>query len=321
MRPSRAASIDIGTNSVLLAVAERGPAGLVPVLERATITRLGEGVDQRRALSPRAVERTLGCLRDYATALRELGSPALRVVGTSALRDAALGDEFCAAARDLLGVAPEIISGELEAQLSFQGALSGLPQLDDASQVVVFDIGGGSTEIITAQGGEVVWCRSLDLGCVRLTERLLTGDPPKASQLEAARALIRSALATLPSLMAPAADGWSRSQREPAGQTTLVGVAGTLTTLAAVAQGLVPYDPERVHGARLTALELEALTIKLATLTTAERTRLPGLAPKRADVIVAGALIACEVLRWAEADSSLISDRGVRWGLLHAQLD
>ncbi|MBX3183702.1 MAG: Ppx/GppA family phosphatase [Polyangiaceae bacterium] len=308
MGASRAAAIDIGTNSVLLTVAERGPAGLAPVLERATITRLGEGVDQRRALSDAAAERTLACLREYAATLRELGSPPLRVVGTSALRDAALGSEFCAAARELLGEAIEIISGEREARLSYRGALSGLTELaelDAACPVLVFDVGGGSTEIIAAQGGTIHWCQSLDVGCVRLTERLLRADPPTPSEIEGARALIRRALAALPA---------------PHGEVALVGVAGTLTTLAAVARGISPYDPERVHGARLTAEEMETLTTRLAALSTAERTALPGLSPKRADVIVAGALIACEVLRWAGAEGCIVSDRGVRWGLLHEQL-
>ncbi len=295
----RAAAIDIGTNSVLLAIAERSENQLVPLIERATITRLGQGVDKSRTLAPEAVERTLDCLADYAELLRANGSPRLRVVGTSAMRDAAGGEEFRARAEALLGVAPEVISGDEEARLTYRGALSGLRS--DCRSVVVFDIGGGSTEIIQAESGAVLSAVSLNIGSVRLTERHLPSDPPTPSELEQLIGDIAGELEQL-------------TQPTPGAQ--LIGVAGTLTTLCAIRLRLATYDSTRVHGAELTQREVEALSAQLSSLPVAERRELPGLEPKRADVIAAGAYIALGVMRWANAQRLTVSDRGVRWGLL-----
>jgi exopolyphosphatase/guanosine-5'-triphosphate,3'-diphosphate pyrophosphatase len=302
----RVAAIDIGTNSVLLLVAERRGGELVAVVERATITRLGQGVDASRALSDDAVERTLACLERYADEARALGVERLDVVGTSAMRDARGGERFRARAAALLGVEPRVISGDEEARLTFEGAISGLGLADDAC--AVFDVGGGSTEIIAGPGGGAV---SLDVGSVRLTERHVRSDPPAPGELEAARADARAALATLP-------EGLTRRARA----LPLVGVAGTVTTLVAVARGIVPYDGARVHGARLTRAELDAARGALASRTLAERRALPGLEPARADVIVAGAVLVGEIVAWARGEGSVrgevalvASDRGVRWGL------
>ncbi|MCA9628117.1 MAG: Ppx/GppA family phosphatase [Myxococcales bacterium] len=302
-RGERAAAIDIGTNSVLLAVAERAEKQLVPLLEGATITRLGQGVDRSRELAPEAVERTLSCLADYARTLQDLGSPRLRVVGTSAMRDAAGGEEFRARAAALLGVAPEVISGDEEARLTYHGALSGLDS--PRTSVIVFDIGGGSTEVIQAHAGSVRSAQSLDIGSVRLTERHLASDPPTTDELARLTSDIASELS---SLEAPAAGAW------------LVGVAGTLTTLCAIQQELASYDATRVHGAELGLTEVEELCRKLSSLSVAARRQLPGLEPKRADVIAAGAHIALGVMRWAGASSLRVSDRGVRWGILEQLL-
>ncbi len=301
----RVAAIDIGTNSVLLLVAEArapeaGGAGLpgadelVAIADRATVTRLGEGVDRSRALAPEAVERTLACLEQYADEARALGAERIDAVGTSAMRDAAGGEAFRGRARAVLGVEPRVISGDEEARLTFEGALLGLT-LDGPA--AVFDVGGGSTEIITAGGARAV---SLDVGSVRLTERHLREDPPAPVELEAVRAAARRALAAAPAL--------ALGER-------LVGVAGTVTSLAALSLGVAPYDGARVHGARLGRAELERLTRELAALPLAERRRLPALDPKRADVIVGGAVLVEEVVAWAHADELVVSDRGVRWGL------
>jgi exopolyphosphatase / guanosine-5'-triphosphate,3'-diphosphate pyrophosphatase len=303
----RVATIDIGTNSVLLLVAERRGAALVPVLERATITRLGQGVDATRALDPQAIERTLACLAGYAAEIQASGASRVGVVGTSAMRDACGGEVLVERARELLGVAPRVISGREEAELTFAGALAGL---DLEGPVVVFDLGGGSTEVILGTAGPddmVEQAVSLDVGSVRLSERHVRSDPPGAAELLAVRHDARAALATLGAR-------WSLPGA-PAPRAPLVGVAGTVTTLAAYVLGVSPYDAERVHGARISAAEVAGATGRLSAMRLEERRSVPAIDPKRADVIVAGALIVEEILAWAGAAELLVSDRGVRWGL------
>ena len=296
----RVATIDIGTNSVLLLITERRDGVLVPLLERATITRLGQNVDATRRLLPEAIERTLSCLASYAEQLRAFQVEQVEAVGTSAMRDAAGGSEFIERAERLLGKRPRVISGDEEAELTFHGALSGL---DVGGPVSVFDVGGGSTEIITGQAGakpSFSRAKSLDIGSVRLFERHVRNDPPRAEELERACNDIRAALASV---------------EPPGAGLTLVGVAGTVTTLAAIELGLSDYDPARVHGSRSSRASLVALAEKLSRLTLAERQALAGLEPKRADVIVVGAAIVREVLAWSGCSELVVSDRGVRWGL------
>lgn len=299
----RIAAIDIGTNSVLLLIAEvRGgvPEALV---ERATITRLGQGVDRTRALAPEAIDRTLACLRDYAGEIARLAPSEIFVVGTSAMRDAEGGASFRERAHEILGVTPRVASGDEEAELTFLGSLSGL---DERGEVLVFDVGGGSTEIIIGDalsGSSSASPRekiSLDMGSVRLTERHVRADPPTAAELDRVRDDVRSQLARVPF--------------RPSG--AVVGVAGTVTTIAAFVKDIVPYDGARVHGAELTLAELEGATAELARLSLDERRRLPAIDPKRADVILAGAVLTAEVLRFCAADRMVVSDRGVRWGLV-----
>lgn len=306
---ARVAAIDIGTNSVLLVIAAAEASGPRPLLERATITRLGEGVDKTRRLAPAAVERNLACLRAYAEVLREHGLPKLDVVGTSALRDAEGAQAFLDEAERLLGVRPRVIAGDEEARLTFRGALSGLAL---RGRLLVFDVGGGSTELIVgdAAGTAPPESRvSLDIGSVRLFERHVHTDPPRPAELANVEADIARQLASA----APLA-------RLAGGPLTLVGVAGTVTTLKSLELGLPAYDSAQVHGAVLTLSAVEALCAKLASLSLAERQWLPGLQPKRADVIVAGALIVRELLRRAGATETIVSDRGVRFGLLDALL-
>ena len=302
----KVAAIDIGTNSVLLVIAAPGKAGVEPLLERATITRLGEGVDKTRRLAPAAVERNLTCLRAYAADLRAHGVRHLDVVGTSALRDAEGAQAFLDQAEAILGVRPRVIAGDEEAALTFRGALSGLAL---SGELLVFDVGGGSTELISghAQAQGLPQRRaSLDIGSVRLFERHVRSDPPTAAELQAIEADVARELSTAAPLSRPT----------PAGRITLVGVAGTVTTLKALELGLEPYEAARVHGAALTLSAIEALCAKLASLPLAERQQLPGLEPKRADVIVAGAIIVRDLLRRSGAPELVVSDRGVRFGLL-----
>ncbi len=300
----RAATIDIGTNTVLLLVAERTADGaLVAVSEHATITRLGQGVDKTRRLAPEALARTLDCLAGYAAIVRDAGVAATDIVGTSAMRDAAGGEAIVARTEALFGVPARVLTGDEEAEVTFLGALAGLPAGAAGEAVTVFDIGGGSTEVVRAVPGlPASFSRSYDVGSVRLTERFPAADPPTPGDLRRVREAARAALIGLPRL-------------EPGAPAIPVGIAGTVTTLAAVHLGLATYDSARVHGAELSLAQIEAVVAQLAGLPLAERRRVPGLAPERADVIVAGGLLVLSVLEGLGAASVRVSDRGVRWGL------
>jgi exopolyphosphatase/guanosine-5'-triphosphate,3'-diphosphate pyrophosphatase len=300
----RVATIDMGTNTVLLLVAERTAGGaLMAIAERATITRLGEGVDRTRRLSPVAISRTRACLDDYATIVRELGADRVAVVGTSAMRDAEGGAELRDHVRALLGVDVRVLSGTEEAHLAFRGALSGLAT-DAEGELVVFDIGGGSTEVVVGKRQAAVmrvdFAMSYDVGSVRLTERHVTHDPPTADERDSLTRAARAAFVDVPILPA---------------DVPPVGIAGTMTTLAAVSMGLVPYDGARVHGHTMTRGELQRVVDNLARVDLETRMRIPGMEPKRADVIVAGGAIALALLEHWKAEAVRISDRGVRWGL------
>jgi exopolyphosphatase/guanosine-5'-triphosphate,3'-diphosphate pyrophosphatase len=299
----RVATIDIGTNTVLLLVAERGHDGVLrAVEERATITRLGAGVDRTRQLAPEAIERTCACLDEYARIVRDAGAGRVAVVGTSAMRDAGGGEQVRAHVRAVLGVDARVVSGDEEAMLTFRGAVSGL-SLGAQHEVGVFDIGGGSTEVVLGSivgAPRIAFARSFDVGSVRLTERHVAHDPPSREELDAVLHAAAQAFAAVPPLP---------NSAEP------VGVAGTMTTLAAVSLALVPYDGARVHGHRMTRDALAGVVGRLAALDLESRRRVPGMEPKRADVIVAGGLVSLALLdRWS-AQVVRISDRGVRWGL------
>ena len=303
----RIATIDIGTNTVLLLVAEEGADGeLVAVEEHATITRLGENVDQTRALAEGAILRTKTCLDAYASIVKRLGATRVAVVGTSAMRDAKGGDVIRAHVKANFGVEARVISGDEEARLTFAGALSGLGYASSSGEIAVFDIGGGSTEIVrgTLAGKrgapEIAYAHSFDVGSVRMTERHVKSDPP--TPIERA-AITRDVMGNLASL-SPLAPG-----------QVPVAIAGTMTTLAAVALRMESYDGARVHGHRMATSELHRVVNELAALPLEKRQKVTGLEPKRADVIVAGGLIALAVLEKLQAESVVISDRGVRWGL------
>ncbi len=301
----RFAAIDVGTNTVLLLVVERRPKGLAAIVERAEITRLGQGVDRAGTLDPAAIERTVEVLARYATEARALGAEGIACVATSAARDARNGEAFFTAAQERAGLTPEVVSGEEEARLvwtsawrDFGGAAPG--------GLAVLDVGGGSTELVVGDGPVPRARRSLQLGAVRLTERVAPSDPPRPEELARLRAEASEALRPAPALI----DGGPRPAR-------LVGVAGTVTTLAAVARELPVYDAGVVHGAQLGRGEVEGLFARLGALTTADRAALPGMEPKRSDVIVAGCAIVLEAMRTLGFERLTVSDRGVRWGLVH----
>ena len=303
----RVAAIDIGTNTVLLLIAEVGEGGgLVPIVDAAQITRLGQGVDRTRALLPEAVERTLSCLEGYADVIAKHGVTQLDVVGTSAMRDAAAtrtgpGADFVARAARILGTTPRVVSGDEEAVLAFSG---GLVDLGLSGPVTAFDIGGGSTEVIRGlvEGGaaRITQRQSVDMGSVRLFERLVKSDPPSDAEMSAVRAFVLDQLSPLP---------------PPRSDQPLIGMAGTVTTMAAVAHGIDPYDPARIHGMRLSRREIAATARTLRELPLVERKKLTGLEEKRADVIPIGAVILETIVDWASAEEIVVSDRGVRWGV------
>lgn len=299
----KVAAIDIGTNSVLMLIAKTTSAGLFPLLERATITRLGEGVDRTRELAEAARTRTLACLADYANEIARHSPERIVAVGTSAMRDARGGPAFAKEAERLLGVLPLVVDGAREAELTFRGTLSGLGL---EGRVAVFDVGGGSTEIVVGDASSsgarpsIRSARSIDIGSVRLFERHVRSDPPEPSEIAAIRADVERALGAVSEVPADA---------------TLVGVAGTVTTLAAIAHEIDPYDGARIHGTRLELEAIREVAARLSSIPIAERKELPGLEPRRADVIVAGALLVERFVTWSQKPGIVVSDRGVRWGL------
>jgi exopolyphosphatase/guanosine-5'-triphosphate,3'-diphosphate pyrophosphatase len=305
------AAVDIGTNTVLLLVATRGADGrVVAVREEATITRLGQDVDRTRALHSDAILRTNECLSRYAEILRDAGGAArVRVVGTSAMRDAAGNQAVRDHVARVFGVGVDVISGVEEAELTGAGALSGLTV---PGPVVVFDIGGGSTECLlgNAPGAAGV---SVDIGSVRATERWLPSDPPTAAEIDRATREIATLVAPLRDVAA--------ASRSAGGEGPPVGVAGTMTTLAAVALRMETYDGARVHGHTLTRARVEAVVRDLAALAVDERRRVPGVHPKRADVIVGGGLVALACLDALDASEVVVSDRGIRWGVAERLLE
>jgi len=294
------AAIDCGTNTVLLTIAARGGETLVPVIERAEITRLGEGLARTGELSASAIDRTLAVFEAYAAEIAAHRCSRVLAVGTEALRRASNGHAVVARIDAILsrvGGALEIIAGAREAALSYAAVRGSFPELRGPRTVV--DIGGGSTELVVGDA-QVEGVVSLPIGSVVLTETYAPSDPPSATEQAALVRAIDDALGNAPPL-----------------RGTIVGIAGTVTTFAAIALGLADYDGARVHGHVLTKATLDREVSRLGALPLAERRRIPGLQPKRADVIYAGGVILSRVLARAGATECVVSDRGVRWGLLY----
>lgn len=313
---TRVAAIDCGTNSLRLLVADVStdhPARLRDVVRRMEIVRLGQGVDRTGLLAPEAIERTRVTLADYAAEITTLGAERVRMVATSASRDAGNAEDFHAMVVRTLGSAPEVVTGDEEARLSFTGAVRGLPA-DAAPPYLVVDIGGGSTEFVVGDrarpGGDdlvVHGAVSVDIGCVRMTERHLAGDPPTPAQVAAAEAdiagAVSRALAAVPGRQA----------------ATLVGLAGSVTTVAALALGLPEYDPARIHHARIPYRDVAKVTADLLGMARTQRLALPAMHPGRADVIAAGALVLRVAMEQAGAEAVVASEHdildGIAWSL------
>jgi exopolyphosphatase / guanosine-5'-triphosphate,3'-diphosphate pyrophosphatase len=285
-RARRVAAIDCGTNSLRLLIADVSAARgeLADVQRRMEIVRLGQGVDATGRISPLALARTLGVLRQYGQAISQAGAIAVRMVATSATRDASNAAEFVHGVIDILGIAPEVISGDEEARLSFTGATGELTSADLAPPYLVVDIGGGSTEFVVGDGGVDLSAVSVDIGCVRLTERYLHSDPPTPDEVAAATADIDAAIASAAAVV-------------PVTQArTLIGLAGSVTTVTAIALGLTAYDPARTHHARIPASQVHEVAVSLLGQTREQRAAIGPMHPGRVDIIGAGALVLDRVL-------------------------
>jgi exopolyphosphatase / guanosine-5'-triphosphate,3'-diphosphate pyrophosphatase len=272
------AAIDCGTNSIRLLVLESIDGALHELTRQLRIVRLGQDVDATRRFADEALERTFAACEEYAGLIQEHHAAAIRFCATSAARDVENRDIFATGVRARLGVDPEVISGAAEADLTYSGATWGLDELSLLPPYLVVDIGGGSTEFVLGDGhGHVRSAQSVDVGSVRMTERHLRDDPPTADQIAAAATEVD---ATLDSLEVPISDA-----------RTLVGVAGTITTVAAMVLDLPTYDSSRIHHALLRVPDVHRATERLLAMTRAERAALPFMHPGRADVIGAGALL------------------------------
>ena len=308
----RVAAVDCGTNSLrlLLADVDLDRAELTDVARRMEIVRLGQGVDQTGRLAPEALARTVAVLRDYADAIARSGAQAVRMVATSATRDADNAAEFVRLVKEVLDVAPEVLTGEEEARLSFAGATAELGARPGGPYLVV-DIGGGSTEFVLgavlSRGDDPPQAVSVDIGCVRMTERHLHADPPAAAEVAAAVADIDAALDTVAGAV-------------PVRQArTLIGLAGSVTTVAAIAIGLPAYDAVRIHHARVSAADVHDVTVSLLAGTRATRAAIGVMHPGRVDVIGGGALVLDRIMQRFGFGEVLVSEHdildGIAWSL------
>jgi exopolyphosphatase/guanosine-5'-triphosphate,3'-diphosphate pyrophosphatase len=305
----RVAAIDCGTNSTRLLIAEPSSdsRGFAILDRRMHITRLGQGVNATSRLAPEAIERTAAVLREYRVAMDDHGVERVRITATSAARDAANRDDFFSVAKEIIGVEPELLSGDEEARLSFRGATADLDP-DDGPFLIV-DIGGGSTEFVVGTK-EPEAALSVDIGCVRITEQELHHDPPTAEELSIALSIIDAYL-----------DDVDREVPGVSDARTFVGLAGTITTVAAVEIGLVEYDRDRIHHFHLTHAAAEDVFRTLATESHDDRLANPGLEPQRADVIVGGCCILVAIFRHWGFDECLVSEADILDGLALSLLD
>ncbi|WP_251093694.1 Ppx/GppA phosphatase family protein [Streptomyces sp. Caat 7-52] len=311
---TRVAAIDCGTNSIRLLIADADPATgeLTELDRRMTIVRLGQGVDRTGRLAPEALERTFAACREYAAVIKEYGAERLRFVATSASRDAENRDDFVRGVLDILGVEPEVITGDQEAEFSFTGATRELAGRTDLTRpYLVVDIGGGSTEFVVGDD-HVRAARSVDVGCVRMTERHLVhegkvSDPPAEERIAAIRADIEAAL-DLAEETVPLREAH-----------TLVGLAGSVTTVSAIAQELPEYDSARVHHSRVSRDRVREITEWLLRSTHAERAAVPSMHPGRVDVIGAGALVLLAIMERTGAEEVVVSEHdildGIAWSV------
>ena len=300
------AALDVGSNTVLMLVAELSGGKIRPLAELMKITRLGRGVDRTGMLDPGAATLTLDTIAEFVEKARALGADKILTAATAALRDARNGPELIQQVRHRTGVDLEIISGQTEAQLNFLAAVHGLG-IDPAQAMLIVDIGGGSTELIRCEGAAPSAMASLQIGSVRLTERFVRHDPPTAEERTQIYEIVRDKIAALE---------WKNFR--PA---HLVGVAGTVTTVAAVSMELNTSDHSGVHGHQLTNDQVSETARRFFSLTVEQRRQLPGMVEGRADVICAGAAILDCITQFFGADTVTVSNQGVRWGLVYRELE
>ena len=308
MSPQRCAFFDIGTNTVLCLIAELSAGGEFTILDDlAEITRLGQGIDHSAQISSEGERRSREVLRRYLKRCRESGVEEIIAVGTSALRDAKNSVEVRARFKEGLGLEVRVITGSEEAAYSFLAVQKGLPLA--GKELLVVDIGGGSTEFIRGNESGIFKALSVNVGSVRLTERFLHSDPVRADECVAMMAAIDQELA-------PLRDRWLMDESV----LTVVGIAGTFTTLAAVEKKLARYSHSQVHGSSLALSEVRRQARLFQEKTIAERRTIPGLEAKRADVILAGATLIERIMTLFHAERVIVSDQGVRYGLLYERL-
>ena len=309
---TRYAAIDCGTNAIRLLIADVFDGHLAEVERRMLTVRLGEGVDATGEFSQAALDRTFAAVDEYVADIERCDAREVRMVATSAARDARNAREFVEGVRTRLGIEPEVVTGIEEAELSFVGAVRGLSaallecgSLD--SPILVADIGGGSTEFVLGDGSTLLTTArySVDVGCVRMTERHLRDDPPTPAQ-------VASTVATIDGLLDEA---FARIPVE--GVRTFVGLAGSVTTVSALAHGLSTYDPALIHGSVVTSDQVAAVTERLLTMTRAERAAEPVMHPGRVDVIAGGALVLRQIMRRLPVDSLVASETDLLDGIAY----
>ncbi|MGY2081416.1 Ppx/GppA phosphatase family protein [Modestobacter sp. SYSU DS0657] len=308
---TRVAAIDCGTNSIRLLVADVPPEGAhTDLLRRMEVVRLGQGVDATGRLAPEAIERTRRVLAEYAAQARELGAERVRMVATSATRDAANRADFEQMVLTTLGQLPDVVPGVEEAELSYLGATASLTAAASAHgsaaprpPFLVVDIGGGSTEFVLGDAGGVRAARSVDVGCVRLTERHLHSDPPPPDEVQGAEADVRAAL-DLVRAAVPVQEA-----------VTLVGLAGSVTTVAALALELPGYDPDAIHGSRIPVGAVRSVTAGLLSATRARRAASPVMHPGRVDVIGAGSVVLRVIMDALDFDEVVVSEHDILDGI------
>jgi len=302
--PVKLASIDIGTNSTLLLVAEYDGTEFHPIENRTEITRLGQAVEKTRQLAPEAAERTFKVLSQYKDICDQHKVAHVSIGGTSALRDAANGQDFLDRVHDELGWDIQILTGNLEAELTYLSTQNEFQEIN--SDYLVTDIGGGSTEFIHGDKKQMHFMKSIDVGTVRFTEKFIQHDPPTDQEIENIRKAVREDFQS----------NLDHLQIFP-DNTIFIGVAGTVTTLQAVEKEMTEYDESMIHKSQLSLSQVEGLLDKFCSIPLEKRKNLPGLQPQRADVIIAGNIIVQEIMRHFGFDSMYISDRGVRYGLMY----
>lgn len=293
----RVAVVDIGTNSTRLLIADVAENGVTEVERRTTVTNMGRGVDHSGLISADAIEDVCAVIADYKACYEEMCAERVTAIATSAVRDAVNGDAFIAELRERFGLDARLLTGKEEANLTYLGATSHRPVGESA---LVFDIGGGSTELIVGSGTEVGFHASLQAGTIRQSERHLTSDPPGPHELEDLATDIRNQIGAI------------AAQAHAQGRA--IAVAGTPTSLAAIDQGLEPYDRSRVHGYRLGLQTIQRMLSRLSSLSLAERLRVPGLQPGRAPTIVAGTVILVQVMRAFKVKEVEVSELDILHG-------